>query len=284
MDYDPDISSTLLEYGNKHACSNPLADKEMRKLIDKAFHEDTIWDAAIDVLLNRLRTLTSEDYIRYFFSPAQIPKRLRAESKAATKAFWHTIWQHNISIERSKENVDKLRDRFEKRDKLLRGGRQADSVLDAAVEVLEQTGRPYTKWPKMPHIDTVSLQHNAEVSFLDELSTAVSNEKATATFACGGKVPIAVDQDTNRSGTIGDRRVSSPVDVRWDSTLSKGRVVRFPVAAGRSQKAFQHLLLDCQPATFGRDGEDVLDESYRKAGKLDANRFCTSFDPYECGI
>ena len=35
----------------------------------------------------------------------------------------------------------------------------------------------------------------------------------------------------------------------------------------------------CEPATFGRSGEDVMDESYRKAGKLDVSRFATPFVP-----
>jgi hypothetical protein len=40
----------------------------------------------------------------------------------------------------------------------------------------------------------------------------------------------------------------------------------------------------CQPATFGRNTEDVLDESYRKAGKLDVTQFATSFDLQSTGI
>jgi hypothetical protein len=40
----------------------------------------------------------------------------------------------------------------------------------------------------------------------------------------------------------------------------------------------------CQPATFGRNSEDVLDESYRKAGKLDTTQFATSFDLHSTGI
>lgn len=44
------------------------------------------------------------------------------------------------------------------------------------------------------------------------------------------------------------------------------------------------LLKGCDPATFGLGGEAVLDESYRKAVKLDNNEFTTSFNPYEFGI
>ncbi len=35
----------------------------------------------------------------------------------------------------------------------------------------------------------------------------------------------------------------------------------------------------CQPATFGLGQKDVLDETYRKAGKLDAGRFLWGFNP-----
>jgi len=38
------------------------------------------------------------------------------------------------------------------------------------------------------------------------------------------------------------------------------------------------LLETCQPATFGRDAQDVLDESYRKAGKLDRKDFALNID------
>ena len=34
----------------------------------------------------------------------------------------------------------------------------------------------------------------------------------------------------------------------------------------------------CSPATFGLDQRDVLDESYRKAGKMDTDMFATKFD------
>ncbi|PIL34922.1 hypothetical protein GSI_02709 [Ganoderma sinense ZZ0214-1] len=39
-----------------------------------------------------------------------------------------------------------------------------------------------------------------------------------------------------------------------------------------------HLADACAPGTFGVAGEDVYDETYRKAGKLDAKNFATTFD------
>ncbi|KAF9235657.1 hypothetical protein BU15DRAFT_77778 [Melanogaster broomeanus] len=40
----------------------------------------------------------------------------------------------------------------------------------------------------------------------------------------------------------------------------------------------------CKPATFGRNAENVLDETYRKAGKMDLTAFATLFDPHGLGI
>ncbi|KAK6225708.1 hypothetical protein QIS74_01755 [Colletotrichum tabaci] len=43
-------------------------------------------------------------------------------------------------------------------------------------------------------------------------------------------------------------------------------------------------MANCQPATFGLNNKDVLDDTYRKAGKINERRFCTKFNPYEHGI
>jgi len=44
------------------------------------------------------------------------------------------------------------------------------------------------------------------------------------------------------------------------------------------------LFAACQPATFGRNAEDVLDESYRKAGKLDKSDFAINLDLVGSGL
>ena len=40
----------------------------------------------------------------------------------------------------------------------------------------------------------------------------------------------------------------------------------------------------CQPASFGVNQEDVLDESYRKAGKMEPSEFSAQFSPSSLGI
>ena len=44
------------------------------------------------------------------------------------------------------------------------------------------------------------------------------------------------------------------------------------------------MLHSCAPATIGLNGQDVLDETYRKAGKLDKSQFSVDFDPHDYGV
>ena len=48
--------------------------------------------------------------------------------------------------------------------------------------------------------------------------------------------------------------------------------------------ALEHLEATCDPATFGVDNRDVLDESYRKAGKLDNQCFAFNLDVGRVGL
>lgn len=81
--------------------------------------------------------------------------------------------------------------------------------------------------------------------------------------------------------------LSLPVDLRWDSqnksSLSQQTKISFPLTP-ETEVNLAKLVEDCELATFGRGGEDVYDESYRKATKMDPSRFSTTFNPYEVGI
>jgi hypothetical protein len=56
--------------------------------------------------------------------------------------------------------------------------------------------------------------------------------------------------------------------------------IEFPVTEGEGQESLNKLIQDCQPAVFGYKGENVLDETYRKAAKMDSSRFSSDFCPY----
>ncbi|GAB7342207.1 hypothetical protein MBLNU457_g0454t1 [Dothideomycetes sp. NU457] len=74
---------------------------------------------------------------------------------------------------------------------------------------------------------------------------------------------------------------NSSVQVRYGPS-GQGKTLLLP-SATIDLDIFE-LAVACQPATFGRGGEDIYDESYRKALKLDKDSFCTDFCPYEAGI
>ena len=125
-----------------------------------------------------------------------------------------------------------------------------------------------------------------DIELLKQLSSAIDDEAVIADFACGGSIPVTTYHDKNIGSKAG--LVNPPVTLRWDSPDNQIAVskVTFPVQSDdeAGSSAFNALLDRCQPATFGADGKDVLDETYRKAGKLDKDIFCTDFHPHDCGI
>ncbi|TDL27718.1 hypothetical protein BD410DRAFT_781599 [Rickenella mellea] len=54
--------------------------------------------------------------------------------------------------------------------------------------------------------------------------------------------------------------------------------------ANATEAQLDELAKACQPATFGANQEDVLDENYRKAGKMDLNHFSINFSPERIGL
>lgn len=81
---------------------------------------------------------------------------------------------------------------------------------------------------------------------------------------------------------------TTPVTIRWDSpqgneTISVAKIT-FPITKSDREASLAKLAQDCQPASFGYKGKDVLDETYRKATKMDRSTFSSDFYPYELGI
>ncbi|KAK5138256.1 hypothetical protein LTR08_003317 [Meristemomyces frigidus] len=112
---------------------------------------------------------------------------------------------------------------------------------------------------------------------LNELKASVAQCARAATFACGGSFPIQdqASQDPKHPSV-------RPIQIRYDNG-EHGQLVTLPTN-GIDSPAFQQLLRVCTPASFGRGGEEVMYEEYRKASKLGPEDFLTSFCPYEAGI
>lgn len=127
---------------------------------------------------------------------------------------------------------------------------------------------------------------SSNTALLQKLASAVHGHAATATFACGGAVPLT-DLSTGNFGS-GAENLYPSVTLRWDSkdAYTAPSKITFPLPHHDdvSRSMLSRLLHHCEPATFGIGGKDVLDERYRKAAKLDTSKFSTNFHPHDYGI
>jgi hypothetical protein len=130
----------------------------------------------------------------------------------------------------------------------------------------------------------------AEKQILKDLSSSLETHARSATFACDGSVSFkdavveSVGEDLEQHQTEQKSNTALVDDVQVRFGLSDSGVTVNFNKDGPSSNDFEHLLKACQPASFGRAGEGVHDETYRKAGKLDRSQFATTFCPYEAGI
>ena len=138
----------------------------------------------------------------------------------------------------------------------------------------------------MAEFQSDSARQTSNTALLQKLASAVDGHAATATFACGGSVPL-MNLSTGSFGP-GAQGLAPSVTIRWDprNTYTAQSKIAFPLPDhdNVSHQMFKRLLHHCDPATFGVGGRDILDETYRKAAKLDASDFSTNFHPHDCGI
>lgn len=116
-------------------------------------------------------------------------------------------------------------------------------------------------------IKVADLQIEDAGVLLDKVQDALIADSEHIHFAVGGSI---------------DLNAEKPLTLRWDDPNGKwfrGRKCVLPVGEEvENVNAFNKLLEDCQPATFGLRKKDVLDESYRKAGAMDEKCFSSNFN------
>lgn len=130
-----------------------------------------------------------------------------------------------------------------------------------------------------------SQQKAVQVEACRQLKDFIEGTRCSASFACGGTISIGYFTQEDNPGPS---RVSPPVTIGWsdEPTIAFSGKLMLPLndTPVSNADALQQLVQACSPATFGRGGEDVLDTSYRKAGKLDEDKFLSSFHPADFGI
>ncbi|RFU25895.1 hypothetical protein B7463_g10442, partial [Scytalidium lignicola] len=118
-----------------------------------------------------------------------------------------------------------------------------------------------------------------------KIASLLDSDKGT--FSIGGSILIAPPHETTTGAAASERTKSAPITLRWDPSSApagESRNIMFPPTSTHSMEQLETLLRDCQPASFGRGGQDVFDEAYRKASKLDASKFSSDLCPYELGV
>ena len=116
-------------------------------------------------------------------------------------------------------------------------------------------------------------QLGSKTEQLARLTSALRYAESDSSITCGGSVFL--------------NQLDSPLVLRFDKGKSSQSKVDFysAVSAANNLPAqIECLVSQCQEATFGVGGRDVLDQKYRKALKMDPADFSINFHPFDCGI
>ena len=124
------------------------------------------------------------------------------------------------------------------------------------------------------------------------LKRFLDNTNADATYTCGGTITLPslnAPEVLTPAPNASFGHLHRPVTIRWDKDARKrhssvSNKLLLPTLSTDGQDPLLELLEDSQPATFGYRGQDILDEKYRMAHKMEVSQFCTDFNPYEVGI
>ncbi|KAE8422276.1 hypothetical protein BDV36DRAFT_280009 [Aspergillus pseudocaelatus] len=123
---------------------------------------------------------------------------------------------------------------------------------------------------------------------LEELITTIDGERSAASFVCGGTIPIS-KTDINDGAKV--TSTFPLVKVYWSLQEEiNARKVVLPLdqtSADSSPAARKQLVSDCPhspTATFRTGHGDILEPSYRLAGKMEPAKFATTFHPADFRI
>jgi hypothetical protein len=181
---------------------------------------------------------------------------------------------------------EKLKDRVQRRwqdlSRFTNTGMDKNSIPPSLVHTLMEN--QYRERAGLSR--NVSAHENAAFAeSCRQLRGIIEGERATASFSCGGSIPVTLG---GIRITDKDRSSSSPVSIFWskgDDAIAHKLVLPLDVSVLETHPdTLRRLVADCDPASFGRGQEDVIDPEYRRAGKINTDQFATSFHPADFGI
>ncbi|KAJ5593578.1 hypothetical protein N7537_010482 [Penicillium hordei] len=139
--------------------------------------------------------------------------------------------------------------------------------------------RPKRTCPPMGTPNSKRRDQNPDPDgLLRSIKDMLTHDSSEVLFSVGGKINLTSDPDTTH-----EKR--DPVTFRWDSGPHGSHVkkISFPVVETQVAvtDSLAHLLKDCEPASFGRGNQELIDEGYRQASTLDIQKFSSDYSPYD---
>lgn len=108
---------------------------------------------------------------------------------------------------------------------------------------------------------------------------ALGSEQRQALFACGGSVAVAKPVRILFAGAC-----KREEEAQADAPRPSVDVIEFPTQPEDRDGAMARMVAACDPATFGKGMETVLDTDYRSAFMMAADRWVTNFELSEYPI
>ncbi|KAL4937863.1 hypothetical protein BDV06DRAFT_215581 [Aspergillus oleicola] len=270
---------------------------ELEEEVTRAMLEGCKVDACVDLFLARMNEaekIPHEDKPRLwggsFFDMEleDIPEEtLKSLSDELRQNLERLVQGYLGEEETDLLKVQKLKKRMEERWEVISRRNNSelsgDNDLPASLveTLMERRYKQYTGVLGEPSADAKA----AFTESCQQLRAMIEDERATASFSCGGSLPITILHTATQEK---DRIASPPVNIFWSKgDDSKAHKLTLPIdisVVESSPETLQQLVVDCDIASFGRGEQDVIDPEYRRAGKINANQFATNFHPADFGI
>ncbi|KAL1967105.1 hypothetical protein VTN77DRAFT_3629 [Rasamsonia byssochlamydoides] len=270
---------------------------ELEAKCDESIIKDCKLDACIDRFLMQLGRMMGEGRLRCWYPHFnyrgefedqekfnEIKNQLIADIRRLVPDYFDSFTDGSLDLENMRDRIYSRLQHWRRRT----GEPQPDTFHRTLLRTLvEQQHRKLQELTASGDEQAVpSLQQNAFTEACRQLKESIEGEHASASFACGGTILIGNDDTVEDESST--RRISPPVHIFWATEKNSNNARRLVLPLGDTEDSnanmLRQLVMDCSPATFGKGDKDVLDSSYRKAGKLDRDQFASSFHPADFGI
>ncbi|KAL4906976.1 hypothetical protein BDW74DRAFT_130997 [Aspergillus multicolor] len=269
---------------------------ELEDEVNKILIEDCKIDACVDLFLSRMLPFKSRgnQYTYYDYSGSYGFWSLLESAPGETKAAATAELRQNVDrilpgfldgydgdVFKHERIYTRINTRWQGVNSYKNDADRKNSIPRSLVDTLME--KQYRERAGLSDIS--SDEKAAFTESCRQLQSIIEGAHATASFSCGGSIPIVRGDLKAREDM---QPASSPINIFWskgdDATASKLVLPLDGSVPETHPDTLRHLVVDCDPASFGRGQQDVIDPEYRRAGKINGDQFATSFHPADFGI